>query len=143
MDRRRFFKLSSLAALAAAVPSSARAGMKLFTGSEKEGRRCRVTVVRRECFSDLQSRFLDEPESGPCPVFATGQQFEVSADDMERLVAEGKFCPKAWKCISSHIDDVLADKTMCDTRPESGNSHVAIACCNDGTRPVVFKIEAI
>lgn len=143
MDRRRFVKLTSLAALASVVPVSARAAAKQRNASSAAERRCRVTVVRRECYSDLQSRFLDEPESGPCPVFATGQKFDVAPGDMEKLVAEGKFCPKAWRCINSHVDDVLKATTVCDTQSTADCRRVAIACCNDGTRPVVFKIESI
>ena len=63
---------------------------------------CKVTVLDKKCFQDLQGKYLADPQSGPCPCFEVGQTF-------------------------------LFER-------ENG---MMIACCNDGTRPVVFKLERI
>lgn len=140
VNRRQFCKLASLALAATAVKAS---GAPLAAPSPTEDgrlRRARVTVIRRNCFEDLQSRYLDDPEEGPCQRFVEGDTFEVDAS----CVATGPrgFCPKAWECVRCHVEGVLdpLDSTMCG---KSEPDHAIIACCNDGTRPVVFKIEPI
>ncbi|MCH5346029.1 MAG: TIGR04076 family protein [Muribaculaceae bacterium] len=138
MDRRHFFKLSTIAALATALPAVARADAKRVGGKDS---RYRVTVVRRECFRDLQSGFLDEPESGPCPLFKTGEVWSMTPAEAEKYVAEGRFCRKAWESIKSHVDAIIEGNTRCDVKPAVDDVNVAMACCNDGTRPVIFKVE--
>lgn len=146
MNRRKFFKISSLAAAALAAPSLAartvdNPATPPSTPALPDGMaRCKVTVLRRECFIDLQSRYLDEPEAGPCPLFSTGQEIILDKNSIKNLDRHG-FCPKAWKCISHHVQAVLDNSIPCDSKP-AGNSPI-IACCNDGTRPVIFKIEAV
>lgn len=139
MDRRRFFKISSLAAIAAAAPGVVKAAGK--KSSKSKTPKCRVTVLRRECYQDLQSRFLDEPEAGPCPLFQTGDVFTIDSSNVNRMVNEGNFCPKAWECIKCHVNDALTDVAPCDSKTAMPGQ--TIACCSDGTRPVVFKIERI
>lgn len=119
-------------ALSAIFAPSALAEKRL-TADDKTLRRCTISVLRRECFSDLQSRYLDDPEAGPCTKFTCGQEFTVASAQCP----EG-FCPKAWACISAHVEAVLANAN--DTCGESTADHAIIACCSDGTRPVVFKI---
>lgn len=100
---------------------------------------CTVEVIRRECFPDLQSRYLDNPESGPCQKFLCGQKFKVTLSSfLGKEVPEG-FCPKAWQAIRNHVEDVLglSDKDRCGCALAD---NAVIACCPDGTRPVIFKI---
>lgn len=134
MNRRRFCKIFSLAALGSAV----RVKADVARDDDRPMRRCRVTVLRRECFMDIQSRYLDDPDAGCCERFVEGQQFHVgSAGECP----EG-FCPMAWKCISAHVQRVL-DERQPDTCGLSDPDNAVIACCNDGTRPVIFKIEPL
>lgn len=37
--------------------------------------KCKITVLRKECYADLQREYLADPASGPCPVFEVGQEF--------------------------------------------------------------------
>lgn len=139
MDRRSFLKAGALlAAVAAASPAKALAvATGASAGDDTARRGCRVTVVRRECFSDLQSRYLDDPEAGPCSRFCQGQTFTCRDGRMPR-----GFCPKAWECIRAHVEAVLsdADPLSCGDAPADRS---VIACCNDGTRPVIFKITPV
>lgn len=133
MDRRRFLKAGAL--LAAFTAMSPGKALAVGASSATRPRRgCRVTVVRRECFTDIQSRYLDDPEAGPCPRFCQGQSFDCADGRMPR-----GFCPKAWECIRSHVEAVLSDSDplLCGDAPAD---RAVIACCNDGTRPVIFKI---
>ncbi len=142
MNRRKFFKLSSIAAATLAAPSIVAGNVNRHGVNETPSclpRRCKVTVLRRECYTDFQSQYLDEPETGPCHLFKTGQEFIIDRNNYDDMTKCG-FCPKAWKCISQHVDDVLGNsQSSCDVTP--AKHAPVIACCNDGTRPVIFKIE--
>ncbi len=56
---------------------------------------CKVTVIDKKCYPELQQQYCADKNSGPCPCY--------------------------------NVED---EKVM-------------IACCSDGTRPVIFKIERI
>lgn len=111
----------------------------------------RVTVLKRNCFEDLQQQYLADPKSGPCPCFKEGQVFEfwreAQRDDFYHLgkgtlVGGGDFpCGEAWDCISRYIYAALQGGSI--MHGWTNDERVMIACCNDGTRPVVFKLERI
>lgn len=96
--------------------------------------RCRVSVVRRSCFDDLQSCYLDDPETGFCPILTDdfNEILELGGEMPDHL--KGRFCEKAWKALCQSI----ADSTDC-----SGGAHAKLASCGDPTRPVIFKIETL
>ena len=109
---------------------------------------CKVTVIDKQCRDDLQREFLADPSSGPCPCFEVGQEYLF-----ERTAGKDDFyhfgrdldptfpCAEAWDCISRYIYTALAGGII--MRGWTNDERVMIACCNDGTRPVVFKIERI
>lgn len=113
--------------------------------------RAKVTVLKRNCFDDLQTRYLADPASGPCPCFSEGQVYEFwqepERDDFYHLgkgtrVGGGDFpCGEAWDCISRYVYTALQGGSI--MHGWTNDERVMIACCNDGTRPVVFKIERI
>lgn len=102
--------------------------------------RCKITVLETKVFPELQERYLADPKSGTCPIFKEGDVFMVNSDDFWHML-NGTFCAEAWDCISRYVyaalqgGSIMGDWT-CDEK-------VMIACCNDGTRPVIFKIERI
>lgn len=53
----------------------------------------------------------------------------------------GKFCGEAWDAISRYVYTVLQGGSIMHKWTNDGR--MMIACCNDGTRPVIFKIERI
>ncbi|NIV44299.1 TIGR04076 family protein [Candidatus Bathyarchaeota archaeon] len=72
--------------------------------------------------------------SGPCPVFEEGQEYSV--DD---IMPTG-FCPYAWAVLRNAIITLRANGNFSDWYEEPG---VAVLCCPDGLRPVIFKIERV
>ena len=112
---------------------------------------CRVEVIDTLCFPELQRRYLADPESGPCPCFEKGQVFEFhrtpERDDFYRLgrgagADGGDFpCGEAWDCISRYVYAALQGGSIMHNW--TNDERVMISCCNDGTRPVVFKLERI
>lgn len=51
------------------------------------------------------------------------------------------FCSEAWDAISRYIYAALQGGSI--MHGWTNDDKVMIACCNDGTRPVIFKIERI
>lgn len=106
--------------------------------------KCKVTVLRRELFKDLQEKYLADPNSGVCPFYHEGQEFIFerykNRDDFW-TEGNGAHCAEAWDCISRYIYTALQGGSI--MRNWTNNEKMMIACCNDGTRPVIFKIERI
>lgn len=51
------------------------------------------------------------------------------------------FCAEAWHCISHYVYAALQGGSLMQTWMK--DDHIMIASCNDGTRPVIFKIQRI
>ena len=113
--------------------------------------RCKVTVLACNVFEDLQRDYLADPASGPCPCFRPGDEFEFhrtpERDDFYHLGRGarsdgGDFpCGEAWDAISRYVYTALQGGSI--MHGWTRDDRLMIACCNDGTRPVVFKIERI
>ena len=61
-------------------------------------------------------------------------------DDFYHLM-NGKFCGEAWDDVSRYVYTALHGGSI--MRNWTNDGRMMIACCNDGTRPVIFKIERI
>ena len=137
MNRRHFCKIASLAVGALSLTGLEGNAAVLSTRRIRKSEQlpvlpaaCRVIVERCECYEDLQSLYLDDPEEGACRAFSAGEAFELLAG----AECPKNFCPKAWR-------------TVCDTVGENGGcaatlrNGLKLASCPDGSRPVVFRIE--
>ncbi|MCH5353972.1 MAG: TIGR04076 family protein [Acutalibacter sp.] len=122
----------------------------------------KVTVIDKKCFADLQGQYLSNPHSGPCSCYNVGDEFLfwrsdgkdhfwhgglnslVKTDADPNTVAGGPsipFCMEAWDAISRYVYAALQGGSI--MRGWTNDEKMMIACCNDGTRPVIFKIERI
>lgn len=105
---------------------------------------CKITVLETKVFADYQQAYLANPASGPCPFFKAGDTFVLKRtgerDDFYHLM-DGKFCGEAWDCISRYVYTALQGGSI--MHKWTNDERMMIACCNDGTRPVIFKIERI
>jgi uncharacterized repeat protein (TIGR04076 family) len=94
-----------------------------------------ITVLKRfdtkEVFKDLP---IKAKYSGPCPAFKEGQVFQVE----EHGVRPSEFCPWAWEAMFAMITMLRFGGNFSKWYEEPG---VAVACCPDGLRPVIFKLE--
>ena len=70
---------------------------------------------------------------GHCYIHHEGQEYTVTEGEMP----EG-FCSGAWVAIYPHVRMLLMGGNMPGTEPG-----IALGSCNDGLRPVVYKIERI
>ena len=153
MDRREFLKTAGLSVLAVAtemhpspingsgfVYASRRANHETNSNMKTMKHKCKITVLKRECYQDLQGKYLADPKSGPCPFFREGQEIIVDNDNFFRML-HGTFCSEAWDCISRYVYAALQGGSI--MRGWTNDEKIMITCCNDGTRPVIFKLERI
>lgn len=130
----------------------------------------KVTVLDKKLYPDLQAQYCADPNSGKCPCYNVGDEFifcrNEKRDDywhmgIGTLVKSGKpdkgnptssevmhcgtknvpFCSEAWDAISRYIYSALQGGSI--MHGWTKDDKVMITCCNDGTRPVIFKIERI
>ena len=100
--------------------------------------KCKITVMRREFFSDLAKEYCSNPNVGKCSVFQEGQEFIVDKDNYLTML-NGQFCSEAWAAISHYVYAALQGGSVMHGWMK--DEKVMITCCNDETRPVIFKIE--
>lgn len=117
--------------------------------------RVKVTVLETTVSETLQKEYLADPDSGSCPCFKPGDAYEFwrepERDDFYKLgrgcgFREGENemdfpCGEAWDCISRYIYSGLQGGAFMHSWTK--DERLMIACCNDGTRPVIFKLERI
>jgi uncharacterized repeat protein (TIGR04076 family) len=72
---------------------------------------------------------------GICTFYEDGQEFIVESDGS----MPGGFCKWAWRDISRSLSVIQWGGNYSPALPDG----VAIACCNDGIRPVSFKLERV
>ena len=122
----------------------------------------KITVIDKKCYPELQKEYCMEPDVGPCSMFEVGQEFIIEKgngkDDFWHMglnslkktsadpntVAGGPkipHCSEAWDAISRYIYTGLQGGSIMKGWMKEENT--MIACCSDGTRPVIFKIERI
>ena len=95
---------------------------------------CKITVLKTLFLEDLAEEYAVEG-LGKCPVLSVGQEFITDFKKPEGL------CDEAWKAIYQYV---FAISNECETLYYGDwieQPGVAICSCNDGIRPVIFKIE--
>ena len=119
----------------------------------------KVTVIDKKLYPELQREYCADPNAGACPCYHVGDEFifyrgdgkddfwhmglntlvKTSADP--DTVAGGPkipFCSEAWNAISTYVFTMVQGG-----EPSWAVNHTILTCCNDGARPVVFKLERI
>ncbi len=120
----------------------------------------KVTVIDKKLYPELQAQYCSDPNSGACSCYHVGDEFIFerygTADDFWHMgfntlkqtvhraeaTAGGTafpHCSEAWDAISRYIYTGLQGGSI--MRGWMRDERVMIACCSDGTRPVIFKIE--
>lgn len=98
----------------------------------------KITVLKKMFLEDLVAEYLSqemkEAGFGPCSAVQVGQEFILSEPNMPQ-----GFCSWAWADLHR---DVIAMMTGSEFRWHDPKS-VALTCCTDAVRPVVFKIERV
>lgn len=136
MDRRHFCKIAGLAAGAIGL-SRAEGRASILSRDVQPSHRtmrrdCVVTVMRKECYMDLQALYLDDPESGACSAFSVREEFRLQ----KGAACPDGFCKMAWEMLCGMVGNI----NECSPSAVDG---VVVAACPDGTRPVIFRIEIV
>ena len=99
--------------------------------------RVKITVLRRfnpsEVFDTSPVRSVRPLEA--CGLYKDGQEFIIGED----LKMPDGFCSGAWHTIYSNVRTLAFGGNL----PWYREKGVAVNCCTDGLRPVVFKLERI
>ncbi len=122
MQRRDFISCAAAGSVCAMAP----AAVAQTTDGKKRGKNgCKITVLKRTIHNDLYEKYTGR-KGKPCEVFKEGQEFTVKSiyDPPEG------FCVWAWADIREFIFGAWF-----------GREDVAVTCCTDGMRPVIFKVE--
>ena len=96
----------------------------------------KITVLKSRFDEELTKEY-GNPELGPCPYHKPGQVFLSEGGKQP----EG-LCDEAWTAFGKYAFALAhgADSfwpTWIERRD------ISINCCNDGLRPVIFKLEAV
>lgn len=100
-------------------------------------KKCKITVLKTTFDKELAEEY-GVKDLGACPMLKVGQTFYA---DWE---CPKGFCNEAWKAIYQYVFTLAHSGAMNepfyygDWIKEPG---IAICSCNDGIRPVIFKIE--
>ncbi len=124
--------------------------------------RVKVTVLDTKLYPELQQQYCADPQSGICPCYHKGDEYIFerteendsfwrmglntlvkSHGDADTTAGGPKLphCSEAWDAISRYIYTGLQGGSIMKGWMKHENE--MITCCNDGTRPVIFKIERL
>ncbi len=93
--------------------------------------KCKITVLKTALFEDLRDEYMP-PDFGTCPVMKEGDVF-VTAGKFGVGKPEG-FCDFAWRAVEVYASTLAGGGKVF-------GQDANIACCNDGVRPVILKLE--
>lgn len=120
----------------------------------------KVTVIDKKLYPELQHQYCTDPNAGVCPCYHIGDTFIFerygTADDFwhmgQHTLTQSEYpahtaaggsefphCSEAWDAIARYIYTGLQGGSI--MRGWMSDERVMIACCSDGTRPVIFKIQ--
>lgn len=100
-------------------------------------RQVKITVLKTTLDRELAGQY-GIAGLGPCPMHQAGQTFLADYAKPDGL------CDEAWKAIYQYVFALAhgAESGLFYYGDWIARPGVAIVCCNDGLRPVIFKLEA-
>jgi len=125
MQRRDFISCAAVGSVCAMAPGAA--AQAAGAQKRKAKNSCKITVLKKTIHQDLYKQIRGK-EGKLCGVFEEGQEFILTSPYKP---PEG-FCQWAWADIRQFILGAWF-----------GREDATVACCTDGFRPVLFKVERI
>lgn len=100
-------------------------------------KKVKITVLKTTLDRELSAEYGTEG-LGPCPMMAAGQVFYAD------YAKPDSFCDEAWKAIYQYVFALAhgIGEALFYYGDWIRKPGVAICSCNDGLRPVIFKLEA-
>jgi len=99
-------------------------------------KRCKITVLKTMFLEDIAAEYGAEG-IGVCPLHRPGQVFYGDYHKPDGL------CDEAWKAIYQYVFALSHGGTDFYKGTWMKEPGVAVCSCNDGVRPVIFKVEAL
>lgn len=99
-------------------------------------KKVKITVLRSTFNEDFVKDY-GMPGVKPCSAVKEGQVFIAG------LGKPDGFCDGAWRAIHQYVFALANGATSFFFNDWVRQPGVAITCCNDGLRPVFFKLEAL
>lgn len=101
-------------------------------------KKVRITVLKCALHDDLVKTYCSQ-DIGPCHRFHEGQTFETTFREPDG------FCGEAWKAIEHYVFALScgAPRIFDNDGTWVADDKTAIVSCNDGLRPVTFKVEQL
>ena len=99
--------------------------------------KCKITVLKRYYDEELVKEYGAESPSGKCTAFEEGQVYYTNNLGGK---PEG-FCEGAWRAIFHYTFALAHGAPDFFEGNWTNKKGTAICCCNDGLRPVIFKVE--
>ena len=97
----------------------------------------KITVLRKQLYSDLVRRYLTEPpEECVCDFFEEGDTFLYTGG----AEMPAGFCPWAWIDIYRSVSALSCGATYTPWQKDEG---ARVVCCPAGIPPVTFLLEAV
>jgi uncharacterized repeat protein (TIGR04076 family) len=100
--------------------------------------KCKITVLKKNLDKELAEEYGVEGLSS-CPMLKEGQVFYAD------YACPDSFCAEAWKAIYQYVFALAhgmgKDGDLFYYGDWIRKPGVAICSCNDGIRPVIFKVE--
>ena len=100
--------------------------------------KCKITVLKKTFDAELVREYGAEGLSA-CPMLREGQEF------LADYACPQGFCDEAWKAIYQYVFAIAhgagSDGSLFYYGAWIRKPGIAICSCNDGLRPVIFKIE--
>ncbi len=97
-------------------------------------KKVKITVLRCTFNEDMAKEYA-EPGLKPCSVLKEGQVFYAGLGKPEG------FCDGAWRTIHPYVFALANGAKRFYFNDWVRHDGMAITCCNDGLRPVFFKLE--
>lgn len=96
-------------------------------------KKCKIEVIRTMFNEDLAKEYGCQ-NLGKCPFHREGDIFYADYAKPEN------FCDEAWKAIHHYVFAIAHDSGTFFYNDWICQKGLAICSCNDGLRPVIFKI---
>ncbi|MGI6153360.1 MAG: TIGR04076 family protein [Christensenellaceae bacterium] len=98
--------------------------------------KCKITVLKRSFEEELAKEY-GVPGLGRCPLHKEGQVYTTD------YAKPDGFCDEAWKAIYQYVFALAhgTGESLFYYGDWIKTPGVAICSCNDGLRPVIFKVE--
>ena len=100
-------------------------------------RRIKITVVKMDYNADLARKYGDGV-NGPCMLHQLNQEIYC-----ERHYQPQEISGEAWKAMQHYVYALYHGSDLPLGRGWMRDPGVAIVTCNDGLRPVTFKLERV